>query len=93
MNSNHSAGEGRVGGGWEEGVYVAGGKERELWAEGVDVMQSDTSGEEFQKKSVWVGKKKLTALYGKAAAASVILVISALCLCGRHGNHRSYQML
>lgn len=30
MNSNHSAGEGRLGGRWE-GVYIAGGRERELW--------------------------------------------------------------
>lgn len=28
MNSNHSAGEGRLGGRWE-GVYIAGGRERD----------------------------------------------------------------
>lgn len=46
MNSNHSAGEGRLGGGWES-VYVAGGG-RENFGGGGYVMRSDTSGEESQ---------------------------------------------
>jgi len=47
MNSNHSAGEGRLGGGWE-GVYVAAGGGRENFGGGCYVMRSDKSGEESQ---------------------------------------------
>ncbi len=44
-----------------------------------------------QGESGWVGggASGPQSLYGRA---SVIWVISALCLCGRRGDHQSYQM-